>query len=107
MRRQRLPTRALARRTDMVRHRGSSDLRYLEQVVTIQFPIREARIFLRRAMGNKIGLRLVELGAPARPGESHAWLRDLYLAAAGYPLDRLKKLSQCLDESREEVGRSA
>ena len=66
MRRRRLPTRRGRRGgTSLVRLEESTDLRYLEQVVTIHFPIEAARTYLQRNMGNRVSYKLVE----ARRGE--------------------------------------
>ncbi|MEZ4239433.1 MAG: phage tail protein [Myxococcota bacterium] len=88
MRRRRLP----ARRTGAVgtnlpvpltegsaalaRFEPTSDLRYLETVVTIQFPIRAAQEFLQRNMANKVTYRLVE----ARRGEAVGAVREVEIA---------------------------
>ena len=45
---------------------ATSDLRHLEQVIAIQFPVRAARTYLQRSVGNAIGYKLVE----ARRGET-------------------------------------
>lgn len=58
MRRRRLPTRR--GQTSLVATETSTDFRYLEQVVCIQFPIREAREYLQRNMANRIRFKLVE-----------------------------------------------
>ena len=60
MRRRRLPSRRSGRNTSLALREQSSDLRYLEEVVTIQFPINSARVYLQRSMGNRIGFQLVE-----------------------------------------------
>ncbi|MBX2797760.1 MAG: hypothetical protein KTR31_08835 [Myxococcales bacterium] len=57
-RRRRLPVRKDV--TALAVKPPSSDLRYLEQVVTIQFPMASARTFLQRNMANKVTYRLVE-----------------------------------------------
>lgn len=67
MRRKRLPSRRGAKApTGLVRREASSDYRFLEQVVTIQFPVRSARTYLQRSMANKVSYKLVE----ARRGET-------------------------------------
>lgn len=71
MRRRRLPTRR--GQTSLVQAESSSDFRYLEQVVCIQFPIREAREYLQRNMANRIGFKLVE----ARRGEQVGTVRTV------------------------------
>ena len=43
-----------------MKREASTDLRFLEQVVAIQYPIRAARTYLQRNMGNTISYRLVE-----------------------------------------------
>lgn len=50
---------------------ATSDLRYLEQVITIKFPIRAARTYLQRNMGNAVRYKLVEV----RRGESVGMVR--------------------------------
>lgn len=66
MRRRRLPSRRGPTDNALVRRDPSSDLRHLEQVVSIQFPVQAARTFLARSVGNRISFKLVE----ARRGES-------------------------------------
>jgi phage tail-like protein len=66
MRRRRLPNRRGAESTSLVKRESTSDLRHLEQVVSIQFPIRAARTYLQRNLGNTIQFKLVE----ARRGEA-------------------------------------
>lgn len=78
MRRRRLPSRRGRRTTSLVARESTSDLRYLEQVVTIQFPIRSARIYLQRNMGNLITYRLVE----ARRGEAVGIVREVEIRHA-------------------------
>jgi phage tail-like protein len=65
VRRRRLPARRGNETTALVKREATSDLKHLEQVVTIRFPVRSARTYLQRAIGNSITLRLVE----ARRGE--------------------------------------
>lgn len=69
MRRRRLPSRRSA--TGLALREKSTDLRYLEQVITIQFPILAARQYLQRNMANNIGYRLVE----AERGEAVGFVR--------------------------------
>lgn len=73
-------TRALARVTPM---RGASDFRYLEDVVRINFPVREAQTYLNRHLGNPVGYRLVE----ALRGERVGCVRSIEVqtAAGGEP----------------------
>ena len=65
MRRRRLPARRGAE-TSLVKRETSTDFRHLETVVSIAFPVRAARSYLARNMGNTIGYKLVE----ARRGET-------------------------------------
>jgi phage tail-like protein len=60
VRRRRLPSRRSKRGTSLVKREQSTDLRYIEQVVTIRFGIRSARTYLQRNMGNIIRYQLVE-----------------------------------------------
>lgn len=69
MRRRRLPTRRGT--TSLVMREQTTDLRYLEQVVTIQFPIMAAKEYLQRNMANRVGFRLVE----AERGEAVGMVR--------------------------------
>lgn len=71
MRRRRLPSRRSRRGNELALHKPTSDLRYLEQIVTIQFPIRAARAYLQRNMGNVVRYQLVE----ARRGEAIGMVR--------------------------------
>lgn len=48
------------------------DYRYVEDVVRIQYPIREARLYLKRHLGNPVRYRLVE----ARRGERVGHVRE-------------------------------
>jgi phage tail-like protein len=50
-----------------------TDFRYLEQVVELGYPVRDARTYLNRHMGNPVQLRLVE----ARRGESMGRVREI------------------------------
>lgn len=74
-RRRRLPARRGSRGPDtsLVARPASSDLRYLEQLVSIQFPLDAARGYLRRHIGNDIRWRLVE----ARRGETVGIIREV------------------------------
>lgn len=74
-RRRRLPARRGSRgsSTSLVARPTSSDLRYLDQIVSIQFPLSAARAFLRRHVGNHIGWRLVE----SRRGETVGMVREI------------------------------
>jgi len=58
VRRRRLPSRRGD--TSLVKRVQTTDFKYLEQVVTIQFPIKAAREYLQRSMGNRVVYRLVE-----------------------------------------------
>ncbi len=51
----------------------TTDLKYLEQVVSIPFGLRAARSYLQRHMGNKVSFRLVE----ARRGEAVSIIREV------------------------------
>ncbi len=64
--------------------RGSSDFRYLEDVVRIGYPVREAQTYLNRHLGNPVGYRLVE----ALRGERVGCVRSIEVqtAAGGEPL---------------------
>lgn len=73
MRRRRLPARRPAGGTALAKREAASDFRYLEQVVTIQFPMRSARAFLQRSMGNSVSVRLVE----GRRGETLGVVREV------------------------------
>ncbi|MBN2798468.1 MAG: hypothetical protein JXX28_04910 [Deltaproteobacteria bacterium] len=69
MRRRALPTRRTGKGgTSLVQARSTSDLRFLEQVVTIAYPVRSATTYLRRNMGNPIQFRLVEARRGETPG---------------------------------------
>lgn len=78
MRRRRLPGRRSRRTTSLVLRESSTDLRYLEQVVTIQFPVRSAKTYLQRSLGNHVGYRLVE----ARRGEAVGMVREVEIRHA-------------------------
>jgi phage tail-like protein len=81
MRRRRLPARRAAggvpalavQQASLARFEPATDLRYLETVVTIQFPIRSAVEYLQRNMANKVSYRLVE----ARRGEAVGSVREV------------------------------
>jgi phage tail-like protein len=47
---------------------AGGDYRYLEDVVRINFPVREAQVYLNRHLGNPVGYRLVEALRGERPG---------------------------------------
>ncbi len=69
MRRRRLPTRRAGRAgRSLIKYEETSDFRFLEQVVTISFPIKAARSYLRRNMGNRISYKLVEAQRGEVPG---------------------------------------
>lgn len=68
MRRRRLPSRRSSRSSALVRHQATTDFRYLEQVVSIRFPLRSAQIYLSRHIGNPIRVRLVEVQRGETPG---------------------------------------
>ena len=78
MRRRRLPTRRARRGNEIALREATTDLRYLEQVVTIQFPIRAARAYLQRSMGNTVRYQLVE----ARRGETLGVVRAVEIRHA-------------------------
>lgn len=79
-RRRRLPARRGNRgsETSLMARPTSSDLRYLDQIVGIQFPLSAARPYLRRHLGNDIGWRLVE----ARRGETIGMVREVEIRHA-------------------------
>lgn len=72
MRRRRLPSRG-SKSTALATIQTTSDYRFLEDVVRIQFPIRAAESYLRRNMANRITYRLVE----ARRGETPGMVRGV------------------------------
>ncbi|MCB9675050.1 MAG: hypothetical protein H6737_08030 [Alphaproteobacteria bacterium] len=78
MRRRRLPARRTKRENELVLRAASTDLRYLEQVVTIQFPIRSAKAYIQRNMGNQVRYQLVE----ARRGEAIGVVRAVEIRHA-------------------------
>lgn len=62
MRRRRLPSRRSRKPENLLGSRESStDLRYLEQVVSIKYPVRAAVTYLQRNMGNPVRYKLVEV----------------------------------------------
>lgn len=72
MRRRALPTRRTGKEGNtLVTQRSTSDLRFLEHVVTIAYPIRSALTYIRRSMGNPVTFRLVE----AQRGETAGFVR--------------------------------
>jgi phage tail-like protein len=72
MRRRRLPSRRRRRNENLlVKREATSDLRYLEQIITIKFPVRAAVSFLQRNMANAVRYKLVEV----RRGESVGMVR--------------------------------
>ena len=63
MRRKRLPARvggAGPQTTALAKRETGTDLRHLEQVVQITFPVRAAKSFLQRHLGNRVSYKLVE-----------------------------------------------
>lgn len=76
MRRRRLPSRVP--RHGLIPAGSGGDLRCLEQVVTIRFPIRSARAYLQRHLGNRVSYRLVE----ARRGEAVGVVREVEIRHA-------------------------
>ena len=52
--------------------RSTGDYAYLEQIVRIGFPVEEARMYLRRHLGNRVTYRLVEAGRGEDPGRVRA-----------------------------------
>ena len=77
MRRRRLPARRRGVGA-LVERPASSDFRYLEQVVCIQFPIRSARSYLQRNVGNRVRYKLVE----GRRGETLGVVRTVEIVHA-------------------------
>ena len=83
--------------TALVVHQPSGDFRYLEQVVTIQFPVGPARSFLQRNMANVVTYKLVEaqrgeqVGAVRMVEIQHAnsgertWIKGERVLANGQP----------------------
>jgi phage tail-like protein len=72
VRRRRLPSRG-AKRNQLAKVASTSDYRFLEDIVRIQFPIRAAETYLRRNMANRVSYRLVE----ARRGETPGMVRGV------------------------------
>ncbi len=97
MRRRRLPSRRGGRQTGLVRRAATTDLRFLEQVVCIAFPISAARSYLARNMANKISYQLVEAVRGEQVGNvrlvevkhsnggERTWVRGLRVLANGEP----------------------
>lgn len=98
MRRRRLPTRRAGRAgTSLIKLQDASDLRFLENVVTIQFPVRAAQSYLRRNMGNPLNIHLVEARRGEEPGMvrmveivhenggKRSWIRGQRVLANGEP----------------------
>lgn len=87
MRRRRLPARRSSggvpaprgSSTALVRYEPTTDLRYLEQVVIIQFPVQPAMEYLQRNMGNRVTYKLVE----ARRGEAVGLVREVEIYHVG------------------------
>jgi phage tail-like protein len=71
VRRRRLPTKRGT--TSLVAREQTTDFKYLEQVVTIQFPVQAAREYLQRNMANRVSYRLVE----AERGEAVGMVRSV------------------------------
>jgi hypothetical protein len=61
LRRRRLPGRRSSSSTSLAKRETTSDLKYLEQVVTIRFPLRAAKEFVQRTLANDVSIRLVEV----------------------------------------------
>lgn len=79
MRRRRLPARRSRKPEALLLAREeTTDLRYLEQVVTIKFPVREAVTYLQRNMGNVVRYKLVEV----RRGEAVGFVRAVEIQHA-------------------------
>jgi phage tail-like protein len=57
---------------------SSSDLRYIEQVVSIKYPLRAAKAYLQRNLGNEVTYRLVETGR----GEASGHVRSVEILHA-------------------------
>ncbi len=74
----------LATRGPAVMQRVPGDLHYVEDVVRINFPIQEARVYLRRHMGNVVKVRLVEAGRGERVG--HVRLAEIFPGGGGEPM---------------------
>jgi phage tail-like protein len=74
----------LAPSTPGVLQRVPGDLLYLEEVVRVNFPVQEAKAYLRRHMGNVVRFRLVEAQRSERVG--HVRLVEIQPAAGGEPM---------------------
>jgi phage tail-like protein len=59
---------AVARGQPQLPTLGGGDYRYLEDVVRIGYPVRDAMTYLNRHLGNPVGYRLVEALRGERPG---------------------------------------
>jgi len=59
--------------------RASGDYRYLEDVVRIRYPVRDARAYLNRHLGNRVQYELVE----ARRGEEVGEVREIRVEPHG------------------------
>lgn len=75
---------ALQRQEPGALHPVPGDLRYVEQVVRVNFPIQDARTYLRRHMSNRVGVRLVEAQRGERVG--HVRGAEVLPAAGGEPM---------------------
>ncbi|MCA9489485.1 MAG: hypothetical protein KC621_06165 [Myxococcales bacterium] len=87
MRRRRVPVRRgagaanlpiLRTPAELSRHEPISDLKYVEQVVSIQYPVAAARTYLQRNMANIVSYKLVE----ARRGEQVGTVREVEIRHA-------------------------
>ncbi len=63
---------------------GSGDFRYIEDVVRIGYPVRDAITYLNRHLGNPVGYRLVEALRGERPGAVRSV--EIQPAVGGEPL---------------------
>lgn len=72
-RRRRVPGRGGQTETSLVARPQASNLRYLDHLVAIQFPLPAARAYLRRHLGNDVTWMLVE----ARRGETVGMVREV------------------------------
>ena len=59
--------------------RVPGDYRYLEDVVRVGYPVRAARTYLNRHLGNPVGYRLVE----AERGETVGEVREISVVSKG------------------------
>jgi phage tail-like protein len=75
---------ALAPREAGVIQRVPGDLQYVEDVVRVNFPVHEAKAYLRRHMGNELRFHLVEAQRGERVG--HVRLAEIQPAAGGEPM---------------------